>query len=603
VADEGRARRSQIADYALIGDLETAALIDRQGSIDWLCWPRFDSDACFAALLGGPDNGYWRLAPTAPSETSRRYRPGTLILETLFETADGVVALIDFMPPRGRSSNIVRLVEGRRGRVAMHMDLVLRFGYGVTVPWVSRSEDQAMIAVAGPSMAVLRASAPVQGEAMSTVSEFLVAAGERVSFVLTHQASHLPAASALDPMTALSDTESFWRGWLAKCDLAGPYQDAVSRSLITLKAMTFAPTGGLVAAPTTSLPERFGGERNWDYRFTWIRDSTLTLLSMMNAGYYDEAQAWLAWLQRAVAGDPADMQIMYGVAGERRLTEWTADWLAGHEASRPVRIGNAAHEQFQLDVFGELMDTFHQARRGGLPTPPSLWDLQLVLVDHVAKVWNEPDEGIWEVRGPRRRFTYSRVMAWVAIDRAIRSAEMFGLPGPLEAWRALRRTIHANVWTNGFDRHRNTFTQAYGEPALDASLLLLAQVGFIEAGDRAYVGTVEAVERELLVDGFVQRYQTQETDDGLPPGEGAFLACSFWMADAYVMIGRDDDARALFERLLAIRNDVGLLAEEYDPKAGRFAGNFPQAFSHIGLVNTAANLTHHRKPVEQRSSK
>jgi len=603
VADQGQARRSQIADYALIGDCETAALIDRQGSIDWLCWPRFDSDACFAALLGGPGNGYWRLSPACPFQTSRRYRPGTLILETLFETEEGAVALIDFMPPRGQSSNIVRLVEGRRGHVSMRMQLVLRFGYGLTVPWVSRSEDQALIAIAGPSMAVLRTSAPIYGEAMCTVSEFIVATDERVSFVLTHQASHLPTVSSLDPLAALSETANFWRSWLEKCDLTGPYQDAVTRSLITLKAMTFAPTGGLVAAPTTSLPEQFGGERNWDYRFTWIRDSTLTLLSMMNAGYHDEARAWLAWLQRAVAGDPADMQIMYGVAGERRLTEWTADWLAGHEASRPVRIGNAAHEQFQLDVFGELMDTFHQARRGSLPTAPSLWDLQLVLVDHVAKVWNEPDEGIWEVRGPRRRFTYSRVMAWVAIDRAIKSAEMFGLAGPLEAWRALRQTIHADVWTNGFDRTRNTFTQAYGEPALDASLLLLAQVGFIEAGDPAYVGTVEAIERELLVDGFVQRYQTHQTDDGLPPGEGAFLACSFWLADAYVMIGRDEDARRLFERLLAIRNDVGLLAEEYDPKAGRFAGNFPQAFSHIGLVNTAANLTHHKKPIEQRSAR
>ena len=594
--------RSQIADYALIGDCETAALVDRNGSIDWLCWPRFDSDACFAALLGDSSNGYWKISPAQPFKTSRRYRPGTLVLETLFETAGGAVALIDFMPPRGEVSDIVRLVEGRRGAVPMRMELVLRFGYGLTVPWVNRLDDQTLTAIAGPSMAVLRTPAETHGEDMSTVSDFTVVEGQSVPFTLTHQPSHLPPVSGIDPAAALAETEAFWGDWLSKCVLDGPYAQAVARSLITLKAMTFAPTGSLIAAPTTSLPEQFGGERNWDYRFSWVRDSTLTLLSMMNSGYYEEAGAWLAWLQRAVAGDPADMQIMYGIGGERRLTEWTADWLAGHEASRPVRIGNAAHQQFQLDVYGELMDTFHQARSGGLTPDASLWELQRVLVDHVAKVWNAPDEGIWEVRGPRRRFTYSRVMAWVAIDRAIKSAEAFGLEGRLEDWRVLRRTIHADVWANGFDRDRNCFTQAYGESALDASLLLLAQVGFIEPDDPAYVGTVEAIERELLVDGFVQRYQTQKTDDGLPPGEGAFLACSFWLADAYAMIGRGEDARELFERLLSIRNDLGLLAEEYDAKAGRFAGNFPQAFSHIGLINTASNLTHRQKPNEQRAA-
>jgi GH15 family glucan-1,4-alpha-glucosidase len=593
-------RRSQIADYALIGDCETAALVGRDGSIDWLCWPRVDSDACFAALLGDGSNGYWRIAPAGPYSVSRRYRPGTLILETCFETDEGVVALIDFMPPHGAVSDIVRLVEGRRGAVPMRMELVLRFGYGLTVPWVRRLDEQTLTAVAGASMVVLRTPASVHGEHMSTVSDFTVAEGQTLPFVLTHQASHLPRAEPIDPLDALAKTETFWKDWLSKCDLDAPYAQAVARSLITLKAMTFAPTGGLVAAPTTSLPEQFGGERNWDYRFCWIRDSTLTLLSMMNTGYYDEAASWLAWLQRAVAGDPADMQIMYGIGGERRLTEWTADWLAGHEASAPVRIGNAAHKQFQLDVYGELMDTFHQARCGGLKTDGSLWNLQLVLVDHVAKVWDEPDEGIWEVRGPRRRFTYSRVMAWVAIDRAIRSAEVFGLEGPLDDWRALRRTIHADVWANGFDRDRNCFVQAYGEKTLDASLLLLAQVGFLKPDDPGYLGTVEAIERELLIDGFVQRYQTAETDDGLPPGEGAFLACSFWLADAYAITGRHEDARRLFERLLEIRNDVGLLAEEYDPRARRFAGNFPQAFSHIGLVNTASNLSHAKKPNEQR---
>ena len=601
--DAAKSARSQIADYGLIGDCETAALVDRNGSIDWLCWPRFDSDACFAALLGDESNGAWKIAPAGEFTASRKYRDGTLILETVFETAEGVVALIDFMPPRGDASHIVRLVEGRRGRVAMRMELTLRFGYGLTVPWVSRMDDGGLRAIAGPSMVVLRTPVETRGEHMSTLAKFEVRDGDQVPFVLSHQASHLPPPEAIDGKAALEETERFWCDWLAKSAVEGPYAEAIRRSLITLKAMTFAPTGGVVAAPTTSLPEQFGGTRNWDYRFCWIRDSTLTLLSMMNSGYYDEASAWLGWLQRAVAGDPADMQIMYGIGGDRRLTEWTADWLPGHAHSAPVRVGNAAHEQFQLDVYGELMDTFHQARCGGLHPPASVWGLQRVLVDHVAKVWSEPDEGIWEVRGPRRRFTYSRVMAWVAVDRAIRSAEAFGLEGPVNEWRALCDHIRADVMTHGFDAGRNTFVQAYGETALDASLLLLGQVGFLKADDPAFIGTVAAIERELLVDGFVQRYQTGKTDDGLPPGEGAFLACSFWLADAYAMIGRQDDARALFERLLAIRNDLGLLAEEYDPVAQRFAGNFPQAFSHIGLINTAANLTHDRKPNDQRSAK
>jgi len=602
--DVSKAPRSQIADYGLIGDCETAALVDRNGSIDWLCWPRFDSDACFAALLGDESNGAWKIAPADAFTTSRQYRQDTLILETVFETAEGAVALIDYMPPRGDdSSHIVRIVEGRRGRVAMRMDLVLRFGYGLTVPWVSRLDDGALRAIAGPSMAVLRTPVHTKGEHMRTVAEFDVAEGEQLPFVLSHSASHLPLPEPFDANEALAATEAFWRDWLSKSLVDDEHADAVQRSLITLKAMTYAPTGGLVAAPTTSLPERFGGERNWDYRFCWIRDSTLTLLSMMNSGHYEEASEWLGWLQRAVAGDPAAMQIMYGIGGERRLTEWTADWLPGHEHSAPVRIGNAAHEQFQLDVYGELMDTFHQARRGGLHPPTSVWDLQLALVDHVAKVWSEPDEGIWEIRGPRKRFTYSRVMAWVAVDRAIKSAEMFELEGPVADWRALCDQIRADVMANGFDASRNTFLQAYGETALDASLLLLGQVGFVEADDPRFIGTVEAIEQELLVGGFVQRYPTEKTDDGLPPGEGVFLACSFWLADAYALIGREEDARNLFARLLALRNDLGLLAEEYDPIAKRFAGNFPQAFSHIGLVNTAANLAPSHKPNDQRSAK
>jgi len=595
--------RSQIADYGLIGDCETAALVDRNGSIDWLCWPRFDSDACFAALLGDDSNGAWKISPAAAFTSSRKYREGTLVLESVFETAEGAVALIDFMPPRGDASHIVRLVEGRRGRVSMRMEMTLRFGYGVTVPWISRMEDGCLRAVAGPSMAVLRTPAHTKGEHMCTIAEFDVAEGEQVPFVLSHSASHLPVPEPFDANEALAATEAFWRDWTEKSKVEGEHAEAVRRSLITLKAMTHAPTGGLVAAPTTSLPEQFGGERNWDYRFCWIRDSTLTLLSMMNSGYYEEASAWLGWLQRAVAGDPAAMQIMYGIGGERRLTEWTADWLPGHEHSAPVRIGNAAHEQFQLDVYGELMDTFHQARRGGLHPPSSVWDLQLALVEHVAKVWDEPDEGIWEVRGPRRKFTFSRVMAWVAVDRAIKSAEMFDLEGPVEAWRALCERIRADVMAHGFDPTRNTFVQAYGEPALDASLLLLGQVGFLPPDDPRFIGTVAAIEHELLVDGFVQRYPTEKTNDGLPPGEGVFLACSFWLADAYALIGREKDARNLFERLLALRNDLGLLAEEYDPVAKRFAGNFPQAFSHIGLINTAANLAPSHKPNDQRSAK
>lgn len=592
----------QIGDYALIGDCETAALVGADGSIDWLCWPRFDSDACLAALVGEPSNGFWRIAPTAYSKVSRRYCPGTLILETVFEDEAGAVKVTDFMPPRSEAPHLVRLVEGLRGRMPMRMTLALRFGYGRVAPWVTRDAG-GLRAVAGPDMVLLRTSVTLRDEDFTTVADFGVAAGQTVAFVLSHQPSHLSPPEPIEPFAARDRTERFWRDWLSQHKVAGPFTEAVERSLLTLKAMTYAPTGGLVAAPTTSLPERIGGERNWDYRFCWVRDATLTLLALMNSGFYDEAASWRDWLQRAVAGRPEEMQIMYGLAGERRLTEWTVPWLGGNQGSRPVRIGNAAHNQFQLDVFGELMDTFHQARVGGLATTPDLWDLQLALIDHVGKVWREPDEGIWEVRGPRQAFTYSRAMAWVAVDRAIKSAEAFDLAAPLPAWRSLRREIHADVWANGYDAARGTFTQTYGAPHLDASLLLLAQIGFLEPSDPAFVGTVEAVERELVIDGFVQRYHTARTDDGLPPGEGAFLACSFWLADAYAMIGRMEEAQALFQRLLAVRNDVGLLAEEYDPRAGRFLGNFPQAFSHIALVNTAANLSHADRPNEQRARK
>ena len=593
---------NRIEDYALIGDCETAALIDREGSIDWLCWPRFDSDACLARLLGTEENGRWRIAPTAAFQVSRRYRPDTLILETEFTTAKGRARLIDFMPPRGKNSDIVRIVEGLEGEVEFCLELILRFGYGRTVPWVSRLEDGRLRAVAGPEQVVLDSPVELRGERLTTVADFTVRPGDRLPFILTQEASHLPAPERIDPEHSLSQTEGFWRDWMGACQVEGPYAEPVRRSLMTLKALTYAPTGGVVAAPTTSVPEAIGGVRNWDYRFCWIRDSTLTLLALMNSGYYDEAGAWRDWLLRAVAGSPADMQIMYGLAGERRLDEWTVDWLAGFEGSKPVRVGNDAHGQFQLDVYGELMDSFHQARVGGLSGGEDLWDLQRRLIDHVAQVWATPDEGIWEVRGPRKKFTYSRVMAWVAVDRAIKSAELFELEAPLDAWRGLREAIAADVWAGGFDKDRNSFTRAYGEPDLDASLLLLAQVGFVEPSDPRYRGTVEAIERELMSGGFVLRYRTDKANDGLPAGEGAFLACSFWLADAYALIGRHDDAVALFERLLALSNDVGLLAEEYDASAGRFTGNFPQAFSHVGLINTAANLTHVQKPNEQRKN-
>jgi len=589
--------------YGLIGDCETAALVSQSGSIDWLCWPRFDSGACFAALLGGPEHGRWLIAPAEDgARLSRAYRHNTLILETRIETGSGVVTLVDFMPPRGRHSDLVRIVRGERGRVRLRMELTLRFDYGRTVPWVTRMSDGALRAIAGPDLVVLHTSVPLRGEDLKTVADFEVAAGESATFVLTHGLSYHPPPKPIEPQGALDATEKFWTKWASRNESSGEFADVVGRSLMTLKALTYAPTGGVVAAPTTSLPESLGGSRNWDYRFCWLRDATLTLLSLMNAGYYDEARAWRDWLLRAAAGAPAQVQIMYGLAGERQLVEVEVPWLPGYEGSRPVRTGNAAHGQLQLDVYGEVMDALHQARRHELTPREADWSFQRTLLQHLEAVWNQPDQGIWEIRGPSRHFTYSKVMAWVALDRGIRAIEQFGFAGPVDRWRQLRDTIHAEVCERGFDRSLGSFVQSYGSRELDASLLLLCTVGFLPSTDPRIQGTITAIERRLLVDGFVLRYDTASSDDGLPAGEGAFLACSFWLADAFAMVGRIDDARELFERLIGLRNDVGLLSEEYDTSAKRLVGNFPQAFSHVALVNTAHNLVRARKPSTQRAS-
>jgi GH15 family glucan-1,4-alpha-glucosidase len=592
-----------LEDYALIGDCETAALVSRAGSIDWLCWPRFDSGACFAALLGTSEHGRWLIEAAEPATcTSRCYRDSTLILETRLESATGAVTVIDFMPPRGRNSDIVRLVRGDRGRVQMRTELILRFDYGRTIPWVSHLADGTFRAIAGPDMVTLHTAVRLHGRDLTTIGDFEVTAGTTVPFVLTYAPSHLPAADAIDPQSSLHHTEAFWREWVSGNRDDGEWSDAVTRSLITLKALTYAPSGGIVAAPTTSLPESLGGSRNWDYRFCWLRDATLTLLALMNAGYYEEARAWRDWLLRAAAGAPSQLQIMYGLAGERRLPEFEIPWLPGYDGSRPVRIGNAAHCQLQLDVFGEVMDALHQARRGGLDSRDEDWAFQRAMLEHLTTVWTQPDEGIWEVRGDSRQFTFSKVMAWVAFDRGVRAMESFGLDGPVDRWRAVRRAIHDDVCGNGFDPQLGSFVQSYGSKELDASLLLLPSVGFLPPTDPRIRGTVDAVERRLFVDGFVLRYDSHTVDDGLPGGEGAFLACSFWLADAYVLMNRTDDARRLFNRLLGLRNDVGLLSEEYDTRAQRLVGNFPQAFSHISLVNTAHNLTRADKPAQQRSA-
>jgi GH15 family glucan-1,4-alpha-glucosidase len=592
----------RIEDYALIGDTQTAALVGRNGSIDWLCLPRFDSGACFAALLGTADHGHWQIGPANGAlASSRRYRGDSLVLETTFTTPDGTVRLLDCMPPRERDPDLVRVVEGVTGRVPMRMELAIRFDYGRSVPWVRRLDGR-VYAVAGPDAVVLDTPVATRGEDLRTVSEFEVAAGERVPFVLEWHRSHERPGPPIDAFAAVVDTGGWWEDWVGRCNYGGEWRDPVVRSLITLKALTYAPTGGIVAAATTSLPEQPGGVRNWDYRFCWLRDATFTLYALMTAGYRDEAQAWRDWLLRAVAGSPSDMQIMYGCGGERRLPELVLDWLPGYEGARPVRIGNAAVNQFQLDVFGEVMDSLHQARRVGIPPDPFSWGLQRSLMEFLESRWTEPDEGIWEVRGPRRHFTHSKVMAWVAADRAVKAVERFGLDGPVARWGRLRDEIKADVCERGWDGDRRTFTQFYGGADLDAALLMMPLVGFLPADDDRVRGTVAAVERDLCEEGLVYRYNQRDgVVDGLPPGEGAFLACTFWLADNYALAGRSEEARATFERLLALRNDVGLLAEQYDVAARRQTGNFPQAFSHVPLINTARNLALGGGPGHRRS--
>ncbi|MEU4658847.1 glycoside hydrolase family 15 protein [Streptomyces sp. NPDC023723] len=584
----------RIEDYAIIGDEQTAALVATDGSVDWLCLPRFDSAACFAKLLGGEDNGHWRIAPAGAERCTRRaYRRDTLVLDTEWETADGSVRVTDLMPQRDRAPDLVRVVEGISGEVTVRSTLRLRFDYGSVVPWVRRTDGH-RVAVAGPDSAWLRSEpeVPTWGEDYGTHSEFTVKAGEKVAFVLTWHPSHEPRPSLVDPYEALEHSVADWRSWVSRCRYDGPYRDAVVRSLITLKALTYKPTGGIVAAATTSLPEEPGGVRNWDYRHCWLRDSTLTLGALLAAGYVDEAEAWRNWLLRAVAGSPADLQIMYGLAGERRLPESELPWLSGFEGSTPVRIGNDAVNQLQLDVYGEVMDTLSLARAAGMPAEHQMWQLQRALLDFLRTAWRRPDEGLWEVRGGRRQFVHSKVMAWVAADRAVRTLEDEPeLGGDLEGWRALRDEIHREVCEKGYDPERNTFTQYYGSRELDAALLFIPRVGFLPPDDPRVTGTIDAVSRELTRDGLVQRYSTSgSTVDGLPGGEGTFLVCSFWLADALQLTGRGKEARALFERLVGLANDVGLLAEEYDPVAGRQLGNFPQAFSHIGLVHTALAL-------------
>jgi GH15 family glucan-1,4-alpha-glucosidase len=590
-----------IADYALIGDCETAALVGRDGSIDWLCWPRFDSDACFAALLGNPDNGRWLIAPCGEVRAVKRhYRDRTLVLETNFETDGGSVTLIDFMPPRTETSDMVRIVRCDGGRVRMRMELVLRFGYGAIVPWVTRIDGHALRAIAGPDMVVAHADVEMHGEDMRTVADFELGAGQSTTFSLTYCRSHLPVPSPPEPTTALAQTEAYWRDWV-RDDVPHGLRDEVTRSLITLRALIYAPTGGIVAAATTSLPEQPSGTRNWDYRYCWLRDATMSLLSLMNAGYRDEAAAWRDWLIRAAAGSPSQLQIMYGLAGERRLDEWEVAWLEGYRGATPVRVGNGAHSQLQLDVYGEVMDALYQARRGGVVGTEAGWALQRALLDDLGQRWREPDSGLWEMRGPPRHFTHSKVMAWLAFDRGIAMAEEFGLDGPLARWRSLRAEIHAEICSRGYDAALGHFVQSYGARQLDASLLLLAEVGFVDPDDPRYVRTVAAIERDLLRDGLLLRYDSSVAEDALPPGEGAFVACSFWLVDAYVLMGRLDEAKALYQRLVGLCNDVGLLAEEFDPVARVMLGNFPQAFSHVALVDSAYNLHCASKPAEQRS--
>jgi len=581
---------ARIEDYALIGDCETAALVDRNGSIDWLCWPDFSSEACLAALLGTTENGYWKICPGGTEwTTTRRYRDHTLIIETTFEHADGAVRLIDFMPVREGYSDVVRIVEGIRGALPMRMELALRFDYGRTVPWVTAIDD-GVRAIAGPHLAMLHASVPVRGESLTTVADFTVNEGERVWFTLTHGTSYRAEPTSIDAEQALTDTESFWRKWTEGLKCGSRYRDVVERSLITLKAMTFRPTGGVVAAITTSLPESLGGVRNWDYRYCWLRDTTFTLLALTNAGYFEEAAAWQDWLLRALAGSPDQVQIMYGLKGERQLVEWEIGWLAGYENSKPVRIGNAAAGQVQLDIYGEMLDSFYHAQSSMGRHSDDDFRVLVLLLKHLEEIWRDPDEGIWETRGGPQQFTYSKMMAWVAFDRGVLLADQLQSRAPVEKWKAIRDELHREICAKAFNETKNSFVQAYGSEDLDAALLLMPLVGFLPGSDPRVKGTVEAIERELMSDGLVLRYNTLRVNDGLPPGEGVFLACSFWMVSSLNAIGRADDAEALFARLLDLSNDVGLLSEEYDLKRKRLVGNFPQAFSHIALVNAAFDL-------------
>ncbi|MDE2183586.1 MAG: glycoside hydrolase family 15 protein [Alphaproteobacteria bacterium] len=575
-------------DYGLIGDCRSAALVHRSGSLDWLCWPRFDSPSCFCRLLGNEDHGRWLLAPAGEVRRSaRRYRGDTMILETIFETDAGAAALIDFMPAATEPPSVLRIVEGRRGTVDMQMRTTLRFDYGMAVPWVSKLADGGgIVAIAGPNLVVLRAAVPLRGEGFSTVADFAVHEGERLPFILSYGASHRPPPDRVDPDQALSATEQFWREWARQCSYDGSNREAVLRSLVTLKALTFTETGGIVASPTTSLPERIGATRNWDYRYCWMRDATLTLIALVGAGFHQEAEDWRDWLHRAVAGTPDALQIMYGIAGERELREWEVDWLPGFRNSRPVRVGNAASTQSQLDVFGEVADALHLARKAGIGATDIGWDVQCAAVEHLEKIWQEPDDGIWEVRGGRRHFTHSKIMAWVAFDRSIHDAQLYSLPAPVERWKAVRAEVHRVTCERGFDKKKNAFVQSFGSDELDASLLLIASTGFLPIEDSRVRGTIAAIERELVVEGFVRRYRTESGADGLPPGEGVFLACSFWLADVYLRQGRTKEAHALIDRLLALRNDLGLLSEEYAPNGRCLVGNFPQAFSHLSLVNT-----------------
>jgi GH15 family glucan-1,4-alpha-glucosidase len=597
----------KIEDYGLIGDCETAALVGRDGSIDWLCWPAFDSDACFAAILGTSKNGRWLIRPVEEiTDCSRRYWDNTLILETRLETKSGTVALIDFMPPRGKASDVVRLVRGVRGKIRLKMELVIRFGFGADIPWVRRTEDRsALLAICGPDMTVLRTPVETRGEDLTTVADFEVSEGETVPFVLTYGPSHLPVPKPINPALALQETQDFWTEWCSRCTHQGEHRNLVMRSLITLKALTYAPTGGIVAAPTTSLPEKLGGSRNWDYRFCWLRDATFTLLALMNSGYTEEASAWHNWLLRAAAGAPANMQIMYGIMGQRRLLEWEATWLPGYQGAQPVRVGNAAHAQLQLDVYGELIDAFHQSRMTRLKLDEESWALERAVVEHVAEVWDQPDHGIWERRGEGKHYVSSKVMTWVAFDRAIKSAVTFGFEAPLKRWRALRDAIHREVCEKGFDRGQNAFVESYGTQLLDASILLLPSVGFLPASDPRVRGTIAAIEKHMMRDGFVLRHDPREISDEKQPIEGAFMACTLWLADAYVLAGDLGRAQQLFDRVVGVANDLGLLAEEFDSSEGRQTGNFPQALTHIALINTAHNLSDARKsekPAMQRST-